>query len=736
MSRSSGSSQELHDSRTPSACSPQRRARASASPDSDTRPSRRASTSPDSDTRPSRRARSAALLGSQQDDAEENSADAMVSYYMHLRGQPFASRPPSTSNEQPFLPHCITRDAATVPQHLRNDGEGVRYSLGGPVIRDERMLLTPLDDTVGTMDSVHKCFSLLASDDPSRLVQTFDGTTWAFMARCIGDTIPRHVTDVLYFFHMLKMFAEVNTLTGFVMPSPSVRVVHDHKKPHGIVRIMAMRCVFPSRESPIEGGPPISMIENSCMGTPGEQEFADVRPFSVRVGFTGAFLSDEGEASSQPRARTELFCVVFVTPLRSFNLTGYITERFLAPPRSGSFDFKNKFAEWHSVKGTWERILHHEMFENMRLPEHSTLPIDFMNDVGGRLEADKLLSPLNLPHRIARVLHTMHPRAADVRVIGFPNLSSEYAEYHLASLDHVMASRVKLTESLREYNTAKPELRELVEAKVPCPGGFPLHEDEQGVYTAFGLPPLPILMNWDLKFTDFNLTIDTFRLNMGKLPRLVSVHLRRFLTFDPSAPDFTDVDLVMLTDRASATPSAILERYYGPGSNPLEGLSTAGCLQDGWLAIRQHIAQMREAGRATPEVAGSMLARYLRNCMETHRGMIYSGVYPSLRVQQALQILEKCKSTPLWRANMHERVAEAAPRIHASIRHDPYLRASCVFLSAFADLNKDFVLNAGNLECVLEMMVSSLAWLMGAHNESFKWFFQVLTCFVLTAWPV
>ena len=65
-------------------------------------------------------------------------------------------------------------------------------------------------------------------------------------------------------------------------------------------------------------------------------------------------------------------------------------------------------------------------------------------------------------------------------------------------------------------------------------------------------------------------------------------------------------------------------------------------------------------------------------------------------------------------------------RCPVGIRHDADLSMSCAFYSLFEDINREFSLTSGNLEIVIEMLISSLAWLIGQHNETFKWFFQGL----------
>ena len=97
------------------------------------------------------------------------------------------------------------------------------------------------------------------------------------------------------------------------------------------------------------------------------------------------------------------------------------------------------------------------------------------------------------------------------------------------------------------------------------------------------------------------------------------------------------------------------------------------------------------------------------------------------RIHQGLEILDSFASTPLgqpdavtYALDQHDK---AAP---LNIHHDEELRTSLLFFQLFEDINRDFALTSGNLEIVVEMLISNLGWLMGQHNETFKWFFQGL----------
>ena len=154
-------------------------------------------------------------------------------------------------------------------------------------------------------------------------------------------------------------------------------------------------------------------------------------------------------------------------------------------------------------------------------------------------------------------------------------------------------------------------------------------------------------------------------------------------------------------------------------------MATAGYLLPWWLAMRDFIERQRLSGAMTPDDAGSVLLNYLTSCAESHRGSVLSGGYQSSRVEQSLQMIQAIPGSALGKVECRPFMAEQRKRVPASIRHDGDLVASSTFFALFEDVNRDFALNAGNLEIVVEMLVSSLAWLMGSHNGTFKWFFQV-----------
>lgn len=145
-----------------------------------------------------------------------------------------------------------------------------------------------------------------------------------------------------------------------------------------------------------------------------------------------------------------------------------------------------------------------------------------------------------------------------------------------------------------------------------------------------------------------------------------------------------------------------------------------------WTAMQNFVARQRQLGNITPKQASIMIKNFLLSGSESHRGSILSSAWHSTRIAQGYDITTMVPSSPLGRVECKQYMMHARRRVPASIRHDPGLSSSFIFFTVFEDYNRDAVLNSGNLEIVVEMMVSALGWLMGTNNTTHKYFFQGL----------
>ena len=678
---------------------------------------------------------------------------------------------------------CVT-DFETAPACILNCGSVLfQFPIHPPP--NEFGFLQCSERLLSTMASAQKCMRTIRSDDPSLYVQPHEGPTWAFTARCVGAGMPLHIERALYFFYRLMAHMELNGVTDFVVPTPTLGLQYDRrcgKRVVGVTRQVESRV-----RAPAAGVRPAEEEEDASRGfsfqhaaraehaTSGRDTVEMVcPPLVIRLGFTGA-LYDVVDAHGATETKQDLFCTLFVTPLRNVDLLTYIHLCFLTHSKGASAESKQRESDVIELTYLWRKILQYEAFENLMLGDGLGDPFDYSLDSGGLLGADMLLSVLQFPikaHAVLRARCEASPdghRLVSMRVLGFPELDfaqnsnevRDYVAYMFACIRQQAMDRRALASHVERFNGTKPGERALFEnPSLRNPGGWPLrmgpvrlaHEvvdftageasyAREG-FTEFGLPRLPIMLVWSIAKSHLQLVSeDSFRLNSGTLPVLTLFLLRKFLASDVSAllamrARGEDVDAmraaalaqdeVVITDLTTANPLAISQRYYGDLANPLQNLVTAGCLRAWWTSMSTYVYDRRANSSMTARGAYQCFERYIASCMESHRGMLLSRSYRSLRVEQGLDILETAQASPLWGVDMGEYLKEARKKVPSRIRHDVELSASHLFFGLFEDINRDFALVAGNLEIVLEMLVSSMAWLMGQHNLSFKWFFQGL----------
>ncbi len=168
-----------------------------------------------------------------------------------------------------------------------------------------------------------------------------------------------------------------------------------------------------------------------------------------------------------------------------------------------------------------------------------------------------------------------------------------------------------------------------------------------------------------------------------------------------------------------------MRRYYGNGSQPIDDLMTAGIMLPWYNAMKTDMQVRRLNGRISPEGAMDLVWRHLRSCMENHTGMMTSGRYRSDHLEQGYDMVQKLPGSPIAGVNLKEHIDDHKKnKTDSSVRHDEYQRVVCMFYMTIQDLNKEFVLNAANLECMLEMWMSSIHHLLGSHHHSIVPFFQ------------
>ena len=619
-----------------------------------------------------------------------------------------------------MFPKHILDDFTSVSDAMQNKGRrGYAFVLDCPL--EEGHPMVPNTDRINTMDATSKCMRMIPPSDPRFSIQPHEGTTMVFLARCNGVGIPTHIQHVLYFFYRLKVFTELHDITGFVLPTKSLRLVHARgrkgKEVIGVQEVREREARGQQDEKCFKEG--VYDLAPSFRKRSRQMETGYVTalpPFTVTVGYTAVTVEDSG-------GRHELVCAVYIRPLRNLDLIKYIFESFLAQPKG---NIASKFPDWNELTFYWKMILQYEANVNCGLSED---PWRFVSVPWSEAGVSTITNLLSMPLRIAAVMRERYPQCGRIDILGCPRLSyredqqmRDYDDYMTDYIKHQMRCADAFEKHMEDYERLIAGQRRDAEYELANPGGWPTEG-----FTRFSVFRLPIMMEWGLQKNLSNeVKFDTFVLNIGTLPELASKKMRDFLTCDPGAANHVVIDDGrVLVGREPATPLLISERYYGNGAQPIDDLLTAGVMLPWYNAMKTDMQLRRAGGTISPSGAMDLVWRHLRSCMENHVGMMTSGRYRSDHLEQGFEMVRKLKESQLGAHLLGPYVQQLRrTRVDVSIRHDAYLSTCQVFYMSIQDINRDFVLNAANLECLLEMWMSSIHHVLGSHHHSIVAFFQ------------
>ena len=347
-------------------------------------------------------------------------------------------------------------------------------------------------------------------------------------------------------------------------------------------------------------------------------------------------------------------------------------------------------------------------------------------------------------------------------IIGLPRLSfkrdevtQDYMNYMHAYVNNLSNERAGFMRAIKDFN--KPKEKDKDKGKdrerddddggdalmavfdLPSVGAWPL-ERANGEYTKFGLPPLPLWLDFRPEFKpEVDTSFDNWLACAGGsngIPELTKTCLRSFLVQDLGAAQeqIWQTWDHFLRDHRPADPSLVLSEYYGERADPLSSLVTAGYLRAWWLGVRKDIQAQRARGLGVAEASQS-LKRYLLSTSYYHRSSIHAGAFRSQRIVQALFILEKadyqktCRTLPAEGqapVSIRAMLGQFGQTVSNDRRFDPYLRCNEAFFRCFELLNRDFMMNSSNLEFMIEVMISQLLWMLGPNNETVVGYFQVI----------
>lgn len=617
---------------------------------------------------------------------------------------------------------------------LRNVGP-LPYDLPLEVVQDENNLFHVERQHEITMDSASKSFQLVPHGDSSNYMQPYEGAYYCYVERCNSMNIPSHISAVLYFYYSLLMSIKANGLTGSVIPLESMTIKKmkndkglDAKKIVAIFEDIVAGSGYDD-QAPVDGSftSNVTSINDVLRerDVNGSDHLLEREPFTIRIAFTGAFFEVDGIT------KQELFCVAIITPLRAFNLIGYIRDYFTTPPKPPPAR-----EHWVQMDFCYKKI---QMFEANNNCGLKIDPASYKHDIGGTGGFISILCMLNLPLRIAWILRNLrHDEVPEnIRIIGLPRLSfvengtmEQYKKYMHAYINE----QVEIYDEFERctkifYSTQEPEQSELSFGNIRSPGGWPLKHcvtsDQKNEFQRFGLFPFPLVMSFNYQKYTEKPSRDSFMLNVGQEPDTVVKKKRDFATFNQEAGASSimpDSSILMSTE--VATPLKILDKYYGPNSKPAEEFKDTKLIK--WYeAIRAHLHSLLGADEITPDEAMVQLKRHLDSCMEQHMCILKTDAYGSSHFEQCGLMIDKMLDTKLATvsnaANLRHIKETQAPE---SIRHDSMLSTSFAMLQSWVNFNKHACLYATNSEAALDILLSSLLWHLGAHSSTMTAFFQ------------
>jgi hypothetical protein len=547
---------------------------------------------------------------------------------------------------------------------------------------------------------------------------------------------------VLFFFYRLQRHISSNGMSMYVVPTPNLRLkISRHNKHVEFVYEVVERNVVEPNQSDDEGAAGTSRhfllghaMRKRSRQNDGES-FKQRAAFSIRVAFTGAFFKEEGVA------KQALFCTAIITPVRNFDMLSYITGNFLVQPKTTPQN--SKYNDWNDLNFIWGKLLQYEAAKNCGLNGD---PCENMIEPGGELGVFTLTSLLTVPLRIADVIRRKYRGVSDIQILGAPKLSyrndedmDQYMRYTDEYINEHSRSHEQLMADIATYNKAEQKDRGDMEFLVASPGGWPLKSvpiegDSRRMFVRFGIFPFPIMMGFKVfRFMSEIVSMDSFQMNIGVLPKSVSKKARDFLTCEATieeegADDDFEVpdedDDHILTEREVATPLVISERFYSKTSVIGQELKTTGMMLTWYHAMTHKMQEDRRGGRVTPLGAMNVVMGHMRQCLENHIGVMASGGYRSFHLEQGMDMVERVRDTPLKDVLLKDYVSHIRrTKVDQRIRHDPYLSMSSAFSLAYCDINRDWVLSAPNLECLIEVQYSAVHYLLGSHS-SFVSFFQ------------
>ena len=410
-------------------------------------------------------------------------------------------------------------------------------------------------------------------------------------------------------------------------------------------------------------------------------------------------------------------------------------------------------------------------------------PNRFFSNPNGRLGIDTICNTALEPIKICKLLQKRFNNPREICIVGYPQIDwqgdpdgpgtlRDYLQYSSARLAHQVDIRHKISEACREFYSDEKkrnrrrkadEEEETVkeEFAVPAMFGWPVRA-RAGWYSEYLTCLCPINMHLRrLSELDVEESLQCWTLNLGAIPPLALCLIRGCLLFDPNSPETIRLDSILLRELdVPGNLQLIRQRFYSTTNFSHKHIAMQGCQEGNYVDILKHIHTSVQAGAMSAGTAVHLLTKAVEYGINVFVNMVESNSFLSARVTQSMEIMKKiAHEERTGRANfckgmkVYQRVLLRLPGLSASAdelgqrcmdsQHypallSPYDRARRTLLLCLIDVNRFYRLNSGNLQLMLEIMISMIAHTIGGKNKTHEMFGRGLEiapcCGTLSEW--
>ena len=396
-------------------------------------------------------------------------------------------------------------------------------------------------------------------------------------------------------------------------------------------------------------------------------------------------------------------------------------------------------------------------------------PKDFFSNPTGRMGLDTVCNIMLEPIKMCKLIEKHYNNPNHVLIVNYPLIDwqgdpdtrgdlKQYLTYSSARMGHQVQARNTISLSCKEAFKEKPKGRRRKADDIEDPEpvvnstfpllpifGIPIEGTRQW-YRRFQRCLCPIYLRLR-RLCDVNIkeSFQCWCLNLGALPPLALCLMRGCLLFDQSNPDTMRLDTILLRELDVPSDLAtIRQRFYGVSAKSHAHIAMSGCQLGSYVDIVRHIKSSVELGVMSPGSAVHLLRKAIEYGINVFKGMAEGNMFLSKRVSQVMDIMNKislserigevnfCKGMKIYQRNLLElppisssqqevwQFARGSP--HYASMFNPYDRARRTLLQSLIDVNRFYRLNSGNMQLMLEIMISMIAHTIGGHNETHQAF--------------